>query len=429
MTEKVAWAVFGRCQFFDYLTEWDFQAHGPGPRVSAGRPGPNKNRPLRNIEVRIQASRQKKGGFRTWDTVRTNSRGNFTYRGRKRNEPHRIRIRIRFNDSELAVLDPRGVDQIRTRWITVFEDRQRRRPTTRPLGELVFNKRSRHKELGKEENQIQAIFWFAAQRLIRRLKREDPWLAFKGKVHVTWPARLFTGASFAQNVMKSRTAHIHRDVPDGHKILTLYHEIMHLWNYDHNKGTSNWLAGIASFRHGLDFFTDGKQENPNIAFHEGFAEFAGWELWRTLFKIKRVKPYTRYFFKRDQKIATSAEAEQNWLAVMSGLLLLTDPNLYRYFFGPANGPAGDIPRPITGAAGCPAPPAMRIWDVLKIFQANPRAGWKTDWQVGGRRNGLYKFYERTRDISPSLDRETVALLRDLLDPGKAREPQSRCKGK
>jgi hypothetical protein len=427
MADKTLWTVSGCVQVFDYLTEWDFSGFIHGPKGSSGAPGPNKNRPLQNIEVRIQASRKDKGGFRTWDTVRTNSRGNFTYRGRQQTKTHRIRIRIRYNDNDLAVLDPRGVDQMRTRWITVYEDGQKRRATTRNIGALTFNKRSRHKELGKEENQIQGIFWFAAHRLIRRLQQEDPWLAFKGKVHITWPARLFTGASFAQNLLKNRTAHIHRGVSDGHKILTLFHEMMHLWNYDHNKGTSNWLASIASFRHGLDFATDGEQENPNIAFHEGFAEFAGWELWRTLFRIKRVKPYTRYFLKQHQEVTTGAEAEQNWLGVMSGLLLLTDPDLYRYTFGPADSPGSSYPKTIPPSSGCPVPPAMRVWDVMKVFQANPRAGWKTDWQVGGRKNGLYKFYDRTKDISPSLDAATVRLLRDLLDPESTREPQSRCR--
>ncbi len=79
---------------------------------------------------------------------------------------------------------------------------------------------------------------------------EAPRFAFRGKVHVIWPSRLATGQSWAQNITLRRMVHVDRNVTNAQLILTLLHEMMHIWNYDHNRGTNNWLAGFANFRHG-----------------------------------------------------------------------------------------------------------------------------------------------------------------------------------
>ena len=57
--------------------------------------------------------------------------------------------------------------------------------------------------------------------------------------------------------------------PGTYNLVTLVHEVMHLWNYQHNAGVSNWLGAVWG-----DSDTAGHQEQPNIAFHEGFAEYA-----------------------------------------------------------------------------------------------------------------------------------------------------------
>jgi hypothetical protein len=67
-----------------------------------------------------------------------------------------------------------------------------------------------------------------------------------------------------------------------------------------------------------------------------------------------------------------------------------------------------------------------VWDVLKVFQANPAAGWPTEWQVGNNEYGVRRFFERAADILSALDEPTKDLMLSLIDPNSTEEPLSRC---
>lgn len=72
--------------------------------------------------------------------------------------------------------------------------------------------------------------------------------------------------------------------------------MMHLWNYDHNTGTANWLAAVAC---PPDLSTHGKAEQRPIAFQEAFAKYAEQALLHELWggeansNLKRPVPYAR----------------------------------------------------------------------------------------------------------------------------------------
>ena len=64
---------------------------------------------------------------------------------------------------------------------------------------------------------------------------------------------------------------------------------MHLWNYDHNHGTINWLGAVCSLRgeHPIDLTTHNTQENPNVAFAEGCSEWASNALLNAVWGVRQ----------------------------------------------------------------------------------------------------------------------------------------------
>lgn len=221
--------------------------------------------------------------------------------------------------------------------------------------------------------------------------------------------------------------HVDRNVTNAQLILTMVHEMMHIWNYDHNRGTTNWLAGFANFRHGFDFTTANTQENPNIAFHEGFAEYCGWELRHVLWGAPKPVPVNRARLAQGLGLANFAMVERNWIGVMTGLRLLTARDPYVLTFGLASGTPGEVR---VGRRSrfllCPLSPRLTFWDVLRVFQPNPDAGWPTAWQVGNRTFGLRRFFERASDIVPSFDALTRNSYIAILNPTSTVESRDRC---
>ena len=93
------------------------------------------------------------------------------------------------------------------------------------------------------------------------------------KIAAIYPAHVITGTSYANGL--TRMIYLHQGQPDDDwQPDTVLHEFMHLWNYDHNHGTINWLGAVCSLRgeHPIDLTTHNTQENPNVAFAEGCSE-------------------------------------------------------------------------------------------------------------------------------------------------------------
>src|SRR4051812_39470512 len=228
------------------------------------------SRPLSNAEVEIMASNF--GTYASWGTVRTNSDGYFTLRNEKDQSKRKFKIKVRFADGELEVNT--GVlanpADFLSPAIVVFEHDHEVEGPTINIGTRSFASGASG-ELGVTNNIRQAIAWYACRTLINTLQAKDTYFDFKGKIKVIYPAHLITGTSYANGV--TRCAYIDASVPWD--IEDVFHEVMHLWNYDHNHGTANWLAAVLC---PPDFNTHSQAERRPIAFHEGFAAFAASEL-------------------------------------------------------------------------------------------------------------------------------------------------------
>lgn len=256
--------------------------------------------------------------------------------------------------------------------------------------------------------------------VIDQLENADSRFRFDSRINIIYPATVVSRTAYANGL--TRTAYIHRDLArDTWHPTTVVHEAMHLRNYDHNSGMSNWFAAIL-----WDLSTHSFQEQPYIAFHEGFATWASLALiedsWGATYGTSE-KPdplafWTGYDFSTRTHLdalglTSPAILERNDFGVAYGLRLLTLPDYY-----PTKPFSLTAPR-------CPHEPQLSLWDVFTVFLADAGAGWPTDWQVGTSSFGLLRFYERAEDIL-DLEPEHMDYVRELIDAGSTATADSFC---
>ena len=384
-------------------------------------------RDLQGVEVDVAGSTISNSvGWNTWGTARTDKNGSFSLRVSKDQKGRFIRVRVRFRGSDLEIKGAK-LNVLESNWHLIYKSTSKKEEPTIDIGTRTFGTGSAH-DLDDEDARRQAVAWYLCRTTIDTLAGKDPYFAFKKKINVVYPAIVVSKTPYANGV--DRTAYIHKDKADlWWSAETVLHEIMHLWNYDHNKGTANWVDAVCG-----DWNTHGHQEKPNIAFHEGFAQYAAEELLYHIWDHEKQLPYNRkYFYDRDLRDLDMVE--RNDKGVISGLHLLTARGKlgpYKFVFGTRTSAPEDAGIRVgidkTRLTGCPSAPTLTFWDVLQAFKAHPKDGWDTEWQVGKDDYGLVRFYDRCCDIYDTLDRDARNLLLDLLDPSKTNEPREACEG-
>jgi hypothetical protein len=390
------------------------------------------NRPLSNAEVEVEASNF--GAFASWGTVRTDSEGAFILRNEKDKSKRKFKIKVRLADDELEVNTGAlaGLENFLSPKIVVFEHDQEVEGPTINIGTRTFAAGASG-ELGIRNNVRQATIWHMCKKVINTLQATDSYFDFDGKIRIIYPANVIGSETPYANGI-TRCAYIHstpsNDAWWGAE--TVLHEMMHLWNYDHNTGTANWLGAVAC---PPDLSTHGQAEQRPIAFHEGFAKFAAQALRHELWggeansNIERPVPYSRYALVHSLHLDDIDEVERSDEGVYRALALLVVRGLYKKTFGDKNSRLDNHPftQP-TDHEGydCPEPPGLTVWDVLKVFQANGAQGWPTEWQVGNNEYGIRRFFERAADVLPALNESTKDLMLRLIDPNSTEEPLARC---
>lgn len=397
--------------------------------------GQLQRRPLVGITVDVRGSRLEDAAFVSWGKVATDSQGFFRLRVEKDRARRDFRVRVRFQDRRedemLAVNTPAVTGALERDWYTVFNTASKVDGPSVNAGTRVF-RASTAGDLGVLDNVRRATTWYIVKTVMDFLEGLGTGVEYKKGIKVFYPAKMVTGSSFANGL--NRTAYIHKTAKrDQWNVDTIIHEVMHLWNYQHNRGVSSWVAAVC-----FDFNTHGFQEQPAIAFHEGFAEWAKDELMTNIWGRTKVKPSCRASLAA-RDLNDVRTVERNDCGVTAGLHLLTTPDIYDLAFGTST----SEPQGATGAGGqcsgnrsaavlavpgkgCPPSPAISFADVLSVFLPHPADGWPTKWQVGNDELGLVEFYRRASDILPQFDKATKALYLDLLNAGSTVEPRSRC---
>ena len=319
-------------------------------------------RPLVGVSVQVAATTFSWGAFTVWDTVETDHTGRFVFTERKSCADRRFRVWAKFDNADLQVMNGDGGE-----WMLLRDDPSagftRHRPSI-DLGTFTYQYGAAGL-FGSPRTVRRAIAWSVATRLMDWLEARDPWLAFGRKLHIKYPANTASKSSWAA----IDTVYIHGNDRDDHwDVLTLMHEIGHIWNYDHNSGVTNWLSAVL-----WDFSTHGAQEHPSIAFHEGFAEFFAEEMLATLGGGDAW--HGNYY----APFATPDAVQRNDIAVASALGLV---------------------RAVTPLA-----------DMLVCFRGNAALGWPKDLELGGTDNGLLMYLDRCNDLLGSFtDAEYASVL-------------------
>lgn len=379
-------------------------------------------RPLKGVSVRVSGANVGRA-YAIWGTVHTDENGRFTLKEKKNNDDRHIKVQVRLRDSSnkldvnRAVLD----NPFDNEWSKVYETGDKVDGPSVNVGTRVFRV-SAGGELGGDYARRAAIYYYAKSAM-DHLAAKGGGIQFTDPVNFAYPAKVIS-SSYANGA--TRTAYIKATDADADTVL---HELMHLWNYQHNSGTTNWLDAVWG-----DQSTHSFQEEPNVAFHEGFAEWAKNELCAALWSWRKVKPANRKSL-NDKKLTSLSVLERYDKGVMHALHLLTTPNIHGWTFGTkSKEPAG------AGATGggwdfrsavqtsnriSSESPRVDFYDVLRVFLAHPSKGHAKMWEVGSKSRGLVAFYSRATDIlgaSQGLTDANKQLLLDLLNVDKTREP-------
>ena len=209
------------------------------------------DRPLGGIEVRLSARDTTLAPWGDWGTVRTDGGGNFSVSEANSGKSRFLRVRARLVGDDLEVNESKlddlaSFDLLDTNWRTVWESNGQLEGPSVSIGTRIFAAGGAH-DLGNETFRRQALIWYVLRSAIDRLEREDAWFAMNRKIAAIYPAHLVGGAAYANGL--TRMVYLNAGSPDVNwHPSTVLHEFMHLWNYDHNHGTINWLGAVCSLR-------------------------------------------------------------------------------------------------------------------------------------------------------------------------------------
>ncbi len=424
------WVISGRLQVRE--TEIDGDLH---------------DRDLIGVEVEVSASDLGADGpWTQWGTTRTSRTGEFSLREQNAGKSRFLRVRARLVGSDLEVNESKlddlaSFDLLDTNWRIVWKSERQLEGPNVAVGTRRFASGGGW-DLGNETFRRQALIWYVLRTTIDRLVAEDSWFAIGHKIAAIYPAHAIGGTSYANGL--TRMIYLHQGKPDTHwHPDTVIHEFIHLWNYAHNHGTINWVGAVCSLRGDdpVDLTTHNVQENPSVAFAEGFSNWAANALLHELWGLRLARPFNRRHVVRELGLPTLEQVEKSDYGVDGALRLLhcdDGAGWWSHLFGTAdtvpdrrpdddgNGVADFASEtgvaPLTQRVVPPGPDHLALWDVLRVFRANPGRGWDTDWQVGNVDYGIVRFIDRACDIH-RLGDDVRQMLKRSIDPLATDEPR------
>ena len=238
--------------------------------------------------------------------MRTDADGDFTLRETNNGKSRFLRVRARLVGDDLEVNESKlddlaSFDLLDTNWRTVWESNGQLEGPAVSIGTRVFAAGGAQ-DLGNETFRRQALIWYVLRTAIDRLEAEDAWFAMNRKIAAIYPAHVDQRHVVCQRPDANDLPAPGQADDDWHPDMVL-HEFMHLWNYDHNHGTINWLGAVCSLRgeHPIDLTTHNTQENPNVAFAEGCSEWASNALLHALWGVRQRKPLNRRYVVADAR--------------------------------------------------------------------------------------------------------------------------------
>ncbi|TXD39810.1 hypothetical protein FRC96_05940 [Lujinxingia vulgaris] len=376
--------------------------------------------PLHNIDVRVSTSLD---GFfyRPWAPTRTNSQGCFsvsrTFTGMFAGASRRARIQYRLRDGHFGTWNTFSFDGIFRQGFSIAREIGWHSHSSSGFnaGNLLFAP-GQPGALGESMRREQAVAFDSMRRIDQAAGAQNSWLRFNGPVMFHYPVP-FNNVGVAPPNPANVLAPIN-PLPTGHGVFlsedawslrTVIHEIAHTWHYKHKSG--NIPNIITSLIDGWD--THNCQEDDNVAFLEGFAEYFAHEaLCGSIFNSGQcvgsyyTSPLSMHGLYSDGTCASEGEPPLDSPyrvirqddGVTHGLKLLTADNFYRRNFT-SNGSIAHVQPWVNLPSQCYwGKTDYDFWDLLWAFRADPSKGFGSHFSIV-QGNDLVDFMQRFAAIN------------------------------
>ncbi|MFT7624070.1 MAG: hypothetical protein ACI9WU_003256 [Myxococcota bacterium] len=375
---------------------------------------------LANIQVKLYAKKKVWGIWATWGswgTTTTDANGQFSITKSKSCDARRFKVKVKFDSDELEIRHETSTSSAtKVTWYTILKETSGNHGSaagTKDLGTFSFESGG-DEALGDAEPRDHADIWVLYQAAIAELASFGSDFEFTRQVKIKYPHDGIVGDSIEASYANPFTQVIYiisNTETDALTTNTLLHELMHIWAYQHSTGESGLVLELL-----MDGSTHDAQEEPFVAFHEGFASYGNDMLQECLFGDDEPKPFARPALADD--FADLDEVTRRDDGVESALHLLTLENVHRYNFDTTS--SDTVTQKTLTMVGTCEDPTMTFKDVLSVFNADSGAGHSSS--LDDSEMDIESFFERAADIVDGFDHADLYL--DLTDPTGTENPWS-----
>jgi len=385
--------------------------------------------PLRGIQVRISGKAKVLGTwgwYNSWDTVTTNDEGEFSLTKSKWCYDRRFKVEVKFDDSELEVRHATSTTSLtKVLWYVVEDETASEAHDANTeninLGTFTFGSTGQH-DLNETEPRAHADIWVAYKDVINLMKDYGSKYEFTSQIKVKYPHDGIVEDGIEGNYANPLTQVIYiisNSSSDSFNMGTLFHELMHVWAYQHSTGES--VLATYLIAHGT---THGFVSNPAISFHEGFASYGNEELQAALYGESTYLPYSREGMTGTKDFFSLEDLELHDDGVLSALRLLSLDDVTDYEFGEEY-ISGTYDTYVTEKqlmflASCDAPD-LSFKQVLRVFSTKASAGY--DDVIDADEMNVTDFYTRAADILNDFSEDDASTYLELTDPESTLQPE------
>ncbi|TXD37490.1 hypothetical protein FRC98_07295 [Lujinxingia vulgaris] len=411
--------------------------------------------PLHNIDVRVSTTVD--GIFyRPWATTRTNSQGCFSisrkFTGMFAGAKRRARIQYRLRDGHFATWNTFSFDGLFRQGFSIVKEVgwHSHSSSGYNAGNMIFAP-GQPGALGQSWRREQAVSFDAMRRIDQAAGAQNSWLRFNGPVMFHYPVP-FNNVGIAPpnpaNVLSPinpfPTAHGIFVSENWWDISTVVHETAHTWHYKHKSG--NIPNIVTSLINGWN--THNCQEDDNVAFLEGFAEYFAHEaLCGAIFNSahcdinSETNPLSMPGLTNDATCVSEGQAPLDSVyrtirqddGVTHGLKLLTADNFARRNFQFWNAASWEGHAPVDPWTTLPTQCYWSnidydFWDLLWTFKADPSKGFSSHFSIA-QGNDLLDFFNRfaaIHEVHPHFLNKRTPFLNPLSTHNPADSCFKRC---
>ena len=372
--------------------------------------------PLHNIQVKLSAKTGSALPWGEWDTVRTNSDGEFSIHKEKSCADRYFKIEVKFDDATLELRHETSTSSLtKVKWYEAWNSANlgnKKPPSTVDLGTLTFGPGAGiagNHERADFQVYRHAQLWTVMKLLMNTVADFGEEYAVEGKVEVKYPHESAVAgdgqASYTNPLGFSKVIYIHKGVNGDHfNMFTIAHEFGHRLFYDKfdGEGCLTWDLILTHDTHDM-------ASNSCPAHHEGLAaafqerfefEQFGEPMGRPM---NRAKMKARGLRRPDQL----ERLDDGWHSIFRAMM---DENLGRLNFGTADDPSGDASYGFIGECTVPKVNLKRL---IKIYLADGDKGFFRDMTKDETR--MEPFLSRAAAILANFDedhRDAIAAAHD-----------------